>query len=265
MVDQNNIPIAELFNLKGRVAVVTGGAGKGYGAQAVTALAECGATVLITSRDLSKSEKKASQYQTKDLDVYGYALELGDEKSVNEFVSSIIQKHGRIDILVNNATENDLCSFEDISVEHWNNLLTANLTGTMLLTREIGKHMLKAELGSIINISSIYGIAAPDQRIYGDTGLNSPLLYGIVKAGLIQMSRYLASYWAPHIRCNTISPGGLHNDQGDDFVTAYTQRTPLSSMAGPNDLKGVVAFLASDASSWVTGQNYIVDGGWTAW
>lgn len=264
MIESKERSIVELFDLAGQVAIVTGGAGYGYGAQVVATLAELGAKVIITSRDAIKVAAKAEEYCSKGWSVRGQVLELGEKSTVNKLVDDVISEHGKIDILVNNATENSLKNFEDIAVEEWNQLLTANLTGTMLLSRAVGQQMLEQQSGSIINMSSIYGIVAPDQRIYGDSGLDSPLLYAVVKAGLIQMARYLASHWAPHVRVNAISPGGLYSEQPAEFLSEYIQRTPLGRMAGPDDLKGAIAFLASDASAWVTGQNFVVDGGWTS-
>ena len=135
----------------------------------------------------------------------------------------------------------------------------------MLMSRAVAPHMLKQGRGVIVNISSIYGVVSPDQRIYGQSGINSPLIYGVTKAAVIQMTRFMATYWAPHIRVNCITPGGLYNSQDTGFVEKYVYRTPLARMAGSYDLKGAAAYLASDASAWVTGHNLVVDGGWTIW
>lgn len=251
----------DLFDLEGRVALVTGSAGKGYGAQAVQALADAGATVYLTSRKI----KRAKHSCQKGLDVRALALDLEKEQSIADAVKTVIAEQGRIDILVNNACSNHLESFETISLEDWNRVLAVNMTGTMLLSRTTAPHMLAGEGGVIINLSSIYGIVAPDQRIYGSSGINSPLVYGMTKAALVQMTRYLATYWAPKIRVNCLTPGGLFNDQDEQFINNYVAKTPLGRMAGPNDLKGAILYLASNASAWVTGQNLVVDGGWTAW
>ena len=257
--------IHELFDLSGQVAVVTGGAGSGYGVQIVQALAEAGATVIITSRDAKKAHKKAAQYDEDGLLVEGKALELSDEQSILGLVKCVVGKYGRIDILFNNASANHLEPFDTISIEDWNKVLSVNITGTMLISRCVAPYMLEQSRGVIVNISSIYGLVSPDQRIYGKSGLNSPLVYGITKAANIHMTKFMATYWAPYIRANCITPGGLYNHQDAELVKNYVARTPLGRMGELNDLKGVAVYLASEASAWVTGQNIIVDGGWTTW
>lgn len=255
----------DLFNLKGRVALVTGGTGNGYGSQAVRALAEAGATVFITSRDPGKAQQTAKDLGGSGLEVRGLGLDLESEQSIANVIDTIISGTGRLDILVNNACSNHFESFETVALKDWNQVLAVNITGTMLISRATAPHMLQNDGGVMINLSSIYGVVAPDQRIYGSTGTNSPLVYGMTKAALIQMTRYLATFWAPHIRVNCLTPGGLFNNQDERFIGQYVAKTPLGRMAGPDDLKGAVLFLASDASAWVTGQNLVVDGGWTAW
>ena len=255
----------DLFSLKGRIALVTGGTGNGYGSQAVQALAEAGATVFITSRNLSRVQQTANELHDKGFDVRGLALDLENEQSISAVIENIISDAGRIDILVNNACSNHFESFETVSLKDWNQVLAVNITGTMLISRATAPHMLQNNGGVMINLSSIYGMVAPDQRIYGSTGTNSPLVYGMTKAALIQMTRYLATFWAPSIRVNCLTPGGLFNHQDEQFISQYVAKTPLGRMAGADDLKGAILFLASDASAWVTGQNLVVDGGWTAW
>lgn len=256
---------AELFRLDGRVALVTGGAGKGFGSQVVRALASAGATVALSSRDLERAEARAAALRAEGLAAEALGLDLRDEASVRASVETLLDRHGRIDVLVNNASDNCLTPVESVSLEDWNRVVAVNLTGAMLLSRAVAPSMLASGAGTIINVASIYGVVSPDQRIYGDSGLNSPLVYGVTKAALLQMTRYLATYWAPAIRVNAITPGGLWNDQPADFVERYAAKTPLGRMAGPRDLEGAALFLASDASAWVTGQNLVVDGGWTAW
>jgi NAD(P)-dependent dehydrogenase (short-subunit alcohol dehydrogenase family) len=262
---QQGRPVKDLFCLKGRVALVTGGTGNGYGSQAVAALAEAGATVFITSRDQLRAQQTAAILRDKGLDVRGLALDLESEPSIAQVVETLVGETGRIDILVNNACSNHFESFETISLQDWNQVLAVNMTGTMLISRATAPHMLKNDGGVMVNLSSIYGVVAPDQRIYGESGTNSPLVYGMTKAALIQMTRYLATFWAPRIRVNCLTPGGLFNHQDEQFIGQYVAKTPLGRMAGADDLKGAILFLASDASAWVTGQNLVVDGGWTAW
>ena len=257
--------VSDLFDLSGRVAIVTGGAGKGYGAQITEALAQAGALVVITSRDADKSVKAARGYQERGLSVEGFKLELCHEEGICAFVKKVMATYGSIDILFNNAAFNQLEPFEKVSVDDWNKVLHVNVTGTMLVSRAVGPQMLRQQKGVVVNISSIYGVVSPNHSIYGDSGLNSPLVYGVTKAAVIQMTRYLATYWAPAIRVNCITPGGLYNHQDRNFIKNYEEHTPLGRMAGPDDLKGAAVYLASDASAWMTGHNLVVDGGWTIW
>lgn len=258
--------IRELFDLSGRLALVTGGANEGgFGRQIVEALAEAGALVCVTSRDLDKAEHRAAELSGHGLSVFGKSLDLLEESTISNAVSSLLDEHGPVDILVNSASGNCLDPLETVAAADFDRVLATNVTGAMLLSRALAPAMFEKGSGVIVNVASIYGVVAPDRGIYGESGLNSPLAYGVSKAALIQMTRYLATYWAPKIRVNSITPGGLWNDQDEGFVDAYCRRTPLGRMAGPNDLKGAALFLASDASSWMTGGNLVVDGGWTAW
>ncbi len=257
--------IRELFDLTDQVAIVTGGAGKGYGRQCVEALAEAGATVILTSRQEDKATAAAADFAAAGLNVEGAVLELAHPESIDRLVQQTADRHGRIDILVNNAVSNIMASVEEMTVDQWNGILAVNLTGPMLISRRVAAVMREAGSGSIVNISSIYGMVAPDPSIYGSSGLNSPLSYGVSKAGLLQMTRYLAVHWAPKIRVNSITAGGLFAGQDPTFFERYCARTPLQRMGDSDDLKGAVVYLAADASRWVTGQNLVVDGGWTIW
>ena len=256
----------EVFSdLKNKKALITGGAGDGYGRQIVDSLAEAGATVIISSRSLDAAEKRAEEIKARGFKAIPACLSLSSGKGIEEGIDTIHQEVGPLDILVNNAVAHNMNSFENISINEWNEILSVNITGTMLITRKVGSKMLKNGGGSIINLGSIYGVVSPDHGIYGDSGENNPLIYGICKASIIQMTKYLATYWSPTIRVNCISPGGLFNGQDKYFVENYCNRTPLKRMGNKNDLKGLVLLLASDASSWITGQNIMVDGGWTIW
>jgi len=230
----------------------------------VEALAEAGATVILTSRCVEKAAAVAGLLRANGLKTEGEVVDLARPESVDSAVRSMVSRHGRIDILVNSAATNRLRSVEEMTVAEWNAVMAVNVTGTMLMSRAAAAAMGDCG-GVILNLSSIYGMVSPDPGIYGNSGLLSPLVYGVSKAALIQMTRYLAVYWAPRIRVNCITPGGLYAGQDPGFVEAYERRTPLGRMAGPHDLKGAVAFLASDAAQWITGQNLVVDGGWTVW
>ena len=257
--------IQQLYDLSRQVAIVTGGAGKGFGIQIAEALLEAGATVIMTSRYLQKARQKAAELQEIFPRVQGEALDLCREESVISLRDLVLEQHGQVDILFNNAVHNHLAPTEVVRLADWNQVLAVNITGTMLLSRAVAESMRKQGKGVIVNLSSQYGLVAPDPRIYGNSGLNSPLVYGATKAALLQMTRHLAIEWAPTIRVNSLTAGGLFAEQDQEFLKHYTYRTPLGRMAGPDDLKGAAVFLASDASAWMTAQNLIIDGGWTAW
>jgi NAD(P)-dependent dehydrogenase (short-subunit alcohol dehydrogenase family) len=181
----------------------------------------------------------------------------------------VLDLFGRIDILVNNAqlrTSTMYVPFEELSIGDWNHILAVNLTGVFLCCQAIGPVMVQQCSGSIINMCSIYGVVAPDQRIYKDTSFNTPAVYSTTKAGVLGLTRYLATYWAPfNVRVNAITPGGVFNQHTDPFLSAYCERVPLGRMAKATELRGAIKFLASDAASYVTGHNLVVDGGWTVW
>ena len=254
-----------LFDVRGRVALVTGAAGDGFAGRIVEVLAAAGAHVVLTSRDADKAEASAAACRERGWRVAACAMELNDEASIRAAVDFTVAQFGRLDILFNCAAALCMAPVEAVDVGDFNRVLTANVTGTMLASRTAAAQMRLQGGGTIVNLSSIYGVVSPDPRIYGESGLGSPLVYGASKAAIIQMTRYLSVHWAPAIRVNCITPGGLFNDQPDDFVDAYNARTPLGRMGHGDDIKGIALYLASDASAWVTGQNFVIDGGWTAW
>lgn len=261
--------IRTLQRLDGKIAIVTGGGGL-LGPEFAAALAEQGAHVVLV--DVSSegvviiATNLAEEFNVKTM---GLSADITDATSVATMVSQVISRFGRIDILVNGAaarTPNFFAPFEDYSVEDWQVVLGVNLTGTFLCCQAVGRHMRKSGGGSIINISSIYGVVAPDQRIYAGSSINTPAVYSASKAGVIGLTKYLSTYWAEYnIRVNAITPGGVFNHQDEGFVNHYEARTPMKRMAHPYEIRGAVAFLASDMSSYMTGHNLIVDGGWTVW
>ena len=186
-------------------------------------------------------------------------------------VKKVVKKYGKIDVLVNNAAyQGDdklrTIPFEKLPLESWNKAIDVNLTGIFLCCQEIGKIMVKQKKGVIINISSTYGIVAPDQRIYGKSHQNSAIFYAATKSAVLNLTRYLAAYWqGKGIRVNTLSPGGVEKNQEVNFKRKYSEKTMLGRMAKKDEYVGPIIFLASDASSYMTGSNLIVDGGWTAW
>jgi len=257
--------VLDLFSLKGKVALVTGGAGL-YGSTISTALGEAGASVVIASRNLDKCEEVAKNLRDKNLNVVAMFLDLSVENSIIALKDKIINAYSKIDILVNNAVARKGGSMETMTAEEWEEPMKVNSTGLFLCSKIFIEEMVKRRSGSVINISSIYGIVGPNFSIYGDTGMTNPANYSFAKGGMITFTKYLATYYARYnIRVNCISPGGLFVNQPREFVNNYIKGTPLGRMANRDDLKGAVVFLASDASAYITGHNLVVDGGWTIW
>lgn len=263
----DNVHISDLFSLKDRVALVTGGAGK-YGQQICRALAEAGATVIVASRNCKKCEVFAEELrQEGDLETAAMQLDITDESSVEDAAGQVWSRWGRLDILFNNAVSVRAATAEQQGTNEWAVEMESNATALYRMMRVFGEMMTQQRAGRIVNIASLYGIVSPDFRIYeGSEQMTNPPGYGFAKAGMIQLTRYFAVLFASRgVRVNCISPGGLLSaGMPERFVAEYEKRTPMRRMAGPNDLKGAALFLASDASSYVTGQNLILDGGYTA-
>lgn len=265
-----------IFDLSGRVAIVTGALGL-LGKNHCRALADAGAKIVVADLNETGAKKFASELTE---DSIGLGVDISNPKSVDFLVESTIDTFGKIDILVNNAAIDDLLEkpegglqdsrFENYPLDLFRKVMDVNITGIFLTTQAVGREMLKRKSGSIINIASTYGVVGPDQSIYRkpdgtQTFFKSPA-YSLAKGAVINFTRYLAAYWGNKgIRVNTISPGAVENNQDSYFIENYSTRTPLGRMAKQEDLKGAIVFLASDASSYMTGANLVVDGGWTAW
>lgn len=257
--------ILDQFSLKGKVALVTGGAGK-YGRQIVAALAEAGAQTYIASRNLAALGKVASQHQALSQDVTALHVDQGVEASILGLKDEILKHSGRIDVLVNNAVARPMTDWND-NAAHFAESMQINATGLFMMSRAFGDVMAKQGSGSIINIGSIHGMIGPDSTLY--EGLNFHSLvpdYFFHKGGMINFTRFVASYYGPkNVRCNCVSPGGFQTaTTPEEFVRRYSDRTLLGRMANSTDLMGVIVFLASDASAYITGANIPVDGGYTA-
>jgi NAD(P)-dependent dehydrogenase (short-subunit alcohol dehydrogenase family) len=267
------------FSLAGRVAVVTGAAGL-LGREHCRALADAGAAVIAT--DLDEAACAAVERQLRDegrAGVRGLAADVTDRDSLLRLRDQILRAHDRIDVLVNNAALNEKVEgagaeatrFEQFPVEQFRRILDVNVTGTFLTCQVLGAEMARRRAGSIVNIASTYGLVAPDQRLYrrpdGTQILWKSAGYPASKGAVLSFTRFLAAYWAAEgVRVNSLSPGGVGQPQQDPaFVAAYAQRTPLGRMARPGEYRGALLFLASDASTYMTGANLTVDGGWTAW
>ena len=251
--------------------MITGAAGN-LGSQYAEGLSQVGANVVLCDLDFEKCKEISDHLKEKyDVNPTPLKLDLTQKKSISNSVKKIMKKYSKIDTLINNAAyqgteKTRTTSFENLSLIEWNKAISVNLTGIFLMCQEVGKIMKKQHSGNIINISSTYGIVAPDQRIYGNSGQNAASFYSATKSSVINLTRYLASYWANiGIRVNTLSPGGVKNNQTKSFINNYSKKTMLGRMALKDEYVGAIIFLASNASSYMTGSNLIIDGGWTAW
>lgn len=267
-----------LFELKGKTALVTGGAGF-LGQHFSSGLAEFGANVAIVDLDLGRCREEANQLE-KDhgIRAEGYRCDVSDPESVKKLTKEVSEKFGAIDILLNNAASKSrdldafFAPFEKYSLEQWREIMSVNIDGMFLVAQAVGERMAKSGRGgSIIQTSSIYGIMASDKRIYEGSfylgrQISNPAVYSASKAAVVGLTRYLAAYWADKkIRVNALVPGGVESGQNEIFKQKYSTRIPMGRMARPQEMVGAVLWLASDASSYVTGQNINVDGGLSAW
>lgn len=256
----------KLFNLEGKIAVVTGGAGL-IGRELVKGLAEAGATTIIAEIDKNNGRKAAAQFQKHRLNVIFKYLDITKEKCVSDLIDFIDRKYGRLDAWVNNAypkTTDWGALFEDILVRSWKKNVDMHLNGYFICCQKVAEYMKKRRYGSIINFGSTYGIVGPDFSIYKGTKMTMPAPYSVIKGGIINFTRYLASYYGKYnIRVNCVSPGGVYDKQPEVFIKQYVAKTPLKRMAESTDITGGVLYLASDASKYVTGHNLVIDGGWS--
>lgn len=254
----------DLFRLDGRIALVTGGAGI-YGVHISRALAEAGAHVVIASRNLEQCQKTAGELTDEGLKVSAAALDLGSSGSIQALCDEIVSEFGKLDILFNNAVARAGGDPSTVTEEDWVSAMKVNSTGFFMSCKIFGEQMIKQRSGAIVNISSIYGVVGPNFNIYEGTDITSPANYAFAKGGMINFTRYAASYYGRFgIRVNCISPGGFQTDQPDIFIENYAKQSLLGRMATDDDIKGAAVFLASDASAYITGHNLMVDGGWTA-
>lgn len=252
----------EMFYCENKVAVVTGGAGL-LGREIAQGLKEFGAEVYIADVDEARVTPLLNE-KTKFLQ-----FDITSEESINRAFSNLVNDKGSVDIVVNCAyprTGDWGAKFEDIKFDSWKENLNNHLGGHFICCRTAAEQMKKQGGGSIINLASIYGVTAPDFSIYEGTPMTMPAAYASIKSGIIALTRYIAAYYGRHnVRANVVSPGGIFDGQPDSFVERYSQKTPLRRMGTATDIVGAVIYLASDAASYVTGENIMVDGGWTAW
>jgi NAD(P)-dependent dehydrogenase (short-subunit alcohol dehydrogenase family) len=260
--------VRQLMDLSGRVAIVTGGAGH-IGRAMCQALAELGANVAVVDINADAARDAAAALGDQ---AAAFALDLSDEAAVKALPAQVQQRWGRIDVLVNNAAfvgtsglTGWVVPFEQQSVDTWRKAVEVNLTAAFALTQACAPALAEHGRGSVVNVASIYGVLGPDMSLYEGTAMGNPAAYAASKGGLIQLTRWLATVLGPSIRVNCLSPGGVERGQPEAFRERYVARTPLGRMATEEDFKGTLAWLASDLSAYVTGQNIMVDGGWTAW
>jgi NAD(P)-dependent dehydrogenase (short-subunit alcohol dehydrogenase family) len=277
--------IFQKFNLTGKVAIITGGPGL-LGQEFCRTLAEAGAAVVVADINAEGVNAVATQLIKSGYHALGVATDVTQPDSVQALVQETLSTFGRLDILVNSAALDPKFdpealaemakhgavsgAFENYPLESWKAALDVNLTGMFLCCQAAVAPMLaQGKKGSIINICSTYGLVAPDQRIYQRKGKQTsykPVYYSVTKAGVLGLTRYLSAYFAgTEIRVNALTPGGVFNNHDEVFLKAYTARTVMGRMANKEEMNGALLFLASDASSYMTGSNLVVDGGWTAW
>lgn len=281
MAEPDETRVRDLFELTGRVAIVTGGAGLlGYHHGAI--LAAAGAHVALLDLPAADPARRAAQLtEAYGVECLGLAADITSEAALLEVRDLLISRFGRIDILINNAANNPKVEdgasqawsrLENFPLEVWDADIRVGLTGAFLCSRVFGAEMAKRKSGVILNIASDLAVIAPDQRLYRKDGLPDdqqpvkPVTYSVVKTALLGLTRYLATYWGDsNVRVNAISPGGVFNNQPEEFLNRLTQLIPLGRMARRDEYQGAILFLCSDASSYMTGSNLTIDGGRTCW
>ena len=270
-----------LFELTGRVAVITGGAGL-LGRKHAEIIAAAGGIPVLVDLSTAGPEETTRLIQAgANVETMGIAADITKLEEVQAALEKVLTRFGRVDILINNAANNPKVEdqgaltwtrLENFPVPIWEADLAVGLTGAFLCSRVFGSEMARRKKGVILNVASDLALIAPDQRLYGDDALPAdqqpvkPVSYSVVKSALIGLTRYLATYWADRgVRFNAISPGGVFNGQPEAFVQKLTQLVPMGRMAGIDEYQGAILFLCSDASSYMTGANLVIDGGRTCW
>jgi NAD(P)-dependent dehydrogenase (short-subunit alcohol dehydrogenase family) len=271
----------DLFDLSGRVAVITGGTGL-LGQQHAEAVAGAGGIPILADIRLEAVEPLGSAFKQRfGLQACAVQADITDPESIKTLLGDVMDRFGRVDILINNAANNpkmektaevEFSRLENFPLKQWEADLSVGLTGAFLCSQIIGSEMAKQKRGVIVNVASDLAVIAPDQRLYRKPGLSDeqqpvkPVTYSVVKTGLIGLTRYLATYWAEAgIRVNAISPGGVYNNQPEEFIQRLANLIPLGRMANANEYQAAILFLCSDASSYMTGTNLVIDGGRSCW
>lgn len=253
--------VKELLSLRNKIILVTGGAGL-YGSCIVEGMAEADGTVIIASRDLDNIKVTVKKFRERDLDVYAMQVDQANHGSVLALKAAIEKGFGRLDVFVNNAVARPMKGYDD-PMGNFAESMAINATGAMNILREMAGLIGQSGGGSIINISSMMGMFGPDLSNYEGTNMgNPPPDYFFHRAGLINLTRYLARIYAgKNIRVNSVSPGGLFNNQPERFLENYCKKVPVGRMANNDDIKGLMVLLASDAGAYINGENILMDGG----
>jgi NAD(P)-dependent dehydrogenase (short-subunit alcohol dehydrogenase family) len=273
--------VAKLFDLSGQVAVITGGCGL-LGFRHGEAIAAAGGIAVLV--DLGSTEPEARARDLSDrygVRALGFGADITNPSEVRALLATVLAELGTVDILINNAANNPKVEasagggwsrLENFSLAMWDADIAVGLTGAFLCSQVIGAEMARRNKGVIINVASDLALIGPDQRLYRQDGVGpdqqpvKPVTYSVVKTGLIGLTRYLATYWADRgVRVNAISPGGVYAGQPEEFVSRLEQLVPLARMARVDEYQGAILFLCSEASSYMTGTNLVIDGGRTAW
>lgn len=260
--------LEELFSLTGKVIILTGGAGI-IGTHYARHLAAAGAHVVVVDMNEERCRQLADELTKNYQKCLAISCDITNKQSVMSMAARVVAEFGRIDVLINNAagkSKNFFAALEDFPEEDWKSVMDINVNSMFYCVQAVVPHMKRQSKGRIINICSTYGVVSPDQNIYKGSSINTPLIYATTKSAVLNFTRYLATYLAPHnITVNTLTPGGVFTNQDKPFVEAYCRRTPLGRMATQKDYQGAMIFLCSDSSGYMTGANLIVDGGWTCW
>jgi NAD(P)-dependent dehydrogenase (short-subunit alcohol dehydrogenase family) len=275
-----NNPTMKKFDLKNQLCVISGGAGLLGPKHAEAILNGNGKVVLLDINENALKKAIAKLNKSYPGKIWGYKIDITEENEIKKIIKKITAGIGPISILINNTANNPhikkgktkLNRLENFPIKEWNQDITVGLTGAFLLSKLIGTQMAKNKKGVILNISSDLGIIAPDQRLYKKTGVSEsrqpvkPITYSVVKHGIIGLTKYLATYWPnKNIRVNSVSFGGVYNNQPKKFVKKISELIPLGRMANADEYEGIILFLCSDASSYMTGANVVIDGGRTIW
>ena len=269
------------FDLTGRIAVITGGAGL-LGPRHANAIASAGGVPVLVDLHQARAASLAAELErTHGVPALALGVDITSQRAVETMLDEVLSRYGRVDILVNNAANNPkvedagtvaFSRLENFPLDQWEADLAVGLTGAFLCSQVVGRELARRGGGTIVNISSEYGMIAPDQRLYRQEGIPEdrqpvkPVTYTVVKAGIMGLTSYLATYWATQgVRCNTLTVGGVFNGQPAEFVARAASRIPMARMANTDEYEGAIVFLCSDASSFMTGANLVVDGGKTCW